>query len=201
MALIFWIIIFIIKDKRLRPWRLSPPNHQQAWTLDPKRKRSFRCSCFSVSYSYINEVIDMIYESFCSEQTKKIAFDIAINANPSDIFCLNGDLGVGKTVFSKGFARGLGILDEITSPTFAIVNVYTDGRLPFYHFDVYRIENEYDMDDTGYEDYFYGDGVCLVEWAEKIKEIVPAAKWITIEKDLSKGEEYRKISVNGGNLK
>lgn len=138
----------------------------------------------------------MIYESFSPEQTQKIAFDIAVNAQSSDIFCLNGELGTGKTIFSKGFAKGLGISDEITSPTFAIVNVYVDGRLIFYHFDVYRIENEYDMDDTGYEDYFYGDGVCLVEWAEKIESIIPTAKWITITKDLSKGEEYRKIVID-----
>ena len=137
----------------------------------------------------------MIYESFSAEETEKIAFELAQNSQISDVFCLNGDLGVGKTVFSKGFGKGLGITEAITSPTFTIINIYI-GRLPLYHFDVYRISDVYEMDDTGYEDYFYGDGVCLVEWAEQIKEIIPKnAKYIYIKKDLSKGEEYRCIEI------
>ena len=111
------------------------------------------------------------------------------------VFTLSGDLGVGKTVFTKGFAKGLGITEHVTSPTFAIVNEY-EGRLPLYHFDVYRISCEEEMEDTGYEEYFYGEGVCLVEWAELVKELIPAdAVWITIEKDYTKDDDYRRITI------
>lgn len=137
----------------------------------------------------------MIYEVYNEEETKKIGYDLGLNAKAGDIFCLKGDLGVGKTVFTKGFAEGLAINDHITSPTFTIVNEYT-GRLPFYHFDVYRIGDPDEMYDIGYEEYFFGDGVCLVEWAELIEELIPQnAIWITIEKDLQKSLSYRKIEV------
>ena len=131
----------------------------------------------------------MVYETFSPSETEKIGFEMGKNASAGDIYCLSGDLGVGKTVFTRGFAKGLGVEDEyITSPTFTIINEY-EGRLNLYHFDVY---------DTGYEDYFFGNGVCLVEWAELVKEIIPEnAKWITVEKDLSKGDDYRKITVRG----
>ena len=140
----------------------------------------------------------MILEAFSPKETEEFAYKLGQEAKKGSIICLSGDLGVGKTVFTRGFAKGLGVTDEyITSPTFTIINEY-EGRLNLYHFDVYRIGNIEEMDDTGYEDYFFGDGVCLVEWAELVEEIIPEnAVWIKIEKDLSKGDEYRKITVRG----
>lgn len=119
-------------------------------------------------------------------------------AEPGDVFCLNGDLGVGKTVFTQGFAAGLGITEPVNSPTFTIVQQYDGGRLPFYHFDVYRIGDVEEMEEVGYEDCFYGDGVTLIEWAGLISEILPeTAVSVTIEKELEKGFDYRKITVEG----
>lgn len=143
----------------------------------------------------------MIYETYSPEETKQIAVNMGMNANVGDIFCLSGDLGVGKTLFSKGFASGLGIDErEVTSPTFTIINQY-NGRIPMYHFDVYRIIDIEEMDDTGYEDCFFGEGVCLVEWAEMVEDIIPEnAVWILIEKDLEKGGNYRKITIRGENI-
>ncbi|MCT4542518.1 MAG: tRNA (adenosine(37)-N6)-threonylcarbamoyltransferase complex ATPase subunit type 1 TsaE [Vallitalea sp.] len=138
----------------------------------------------------------MIYESYSSEDTRKIGNMIGEKAKKGQIYCLIGDLGVGKTVFTKGFAQGLGISEHITSPTFMIVNEYHSGRLVFNHFDVYRIEDSDEMYEIGYEEYFYDEGVCLVEWANLIDELIPdGAIWIKIEKDLEKGLDYRKISV------
>ena len=138
----------------------------------------------------------MIYETFSPEETEKLGFEMGAKAKAGEVYCLSGDLGVGKTVFTRGFAKGLEVEDEyITSPTFTIINEY-EGRLNLYHFDVYRIGSIEEMDDTGYEDYFFGNGVCLVEWAELVEEIIPSdAKWITVEKDLTKGDDYRKITV------
>ena len=140
----------------------------------------------------------LIKESFSPEQTESIGFELGKNAKAGDIYCLSGDLGVGKTVFTRGFAKGLDVTEEyITSPTFTIINEY-DGRLKLYHFDVYRIGSIEEMDDTGYEDYFFGDGVCLIEWAELVEEIIPHnAVWIKIEKDLDKGFDYRRITFGG----
>jgi len=140
----------------------------------------------------------MIYETYGPQETEKLGYEMGKNAKAGDIYCLSGDLGVGKTVFTRGFAKGLEVEDEyITSPTFTIINEY-EGRLNLYHFDVYRIGSIEEMDDTGYEDYFFGDGVCLVEWAELVEEIIPSdAKWITVEKDFTKDFEYRKITVRG----
>lgn len=137
-------------------------------------------------------------ESFSPQQTESIGFELGQKAKAGDIYCLSGDLGVGKTVFTRGFAKGLGVEEEyITSPTFTIINEY-DGRLNLYHFDVYRIGSIEEMDDTGYEEYFFGDGVCLIEWAELIEEIIPPdAVWINIEKDLDKGFDYRRITFGG----
>lgn len=112
-------------------------------------------------------------KSASPQNTREIAKIIAGLTKPGDIYVLSGDLGCGKTVFAKGFAEGLGISHAITSPTFALINVYTDGRLPFYHFDVYRITDEEAMEDTGFEDYFYGDGCCLIEWGENIRGVLP----------------------------
>jgi len=137
----------------------------------------------------------MIYESFSVEETKEIAKRVAEKAKPKDIYCLNGDLGSGKTAFSQGFAEGLMIKDSVTSPTFSIMNVYK-GKYDLYHFDVYRIRDIEEMYDTGYEEFFYGEGVCLVEWSTLIKELIPKnAVEINISKDLSKDEDYRLIEV------
>lgn len=138
----------------------------------------------------------MKIEVFSEKETKDIAFDLAKNAKEGDIYCLSGDLGTGKTQFSKGFSKGLLIDEDITSPTFTIVNEYDTGRLPFYHFDVYRINDIEELYDIGYEEYFFGKGVCLIEWAELIKDIIPKnATWIKISKNLEKGEDYRIIEV------
>ncbi|MBS4960394.1 MAG: tRNA (adenosine(37)-N6)-threonylcarbamoyltransferase complex ATPase subunit type 1 TsaE [Clostridiales bacterium] len=140
----------------------------------------------------------MICRSNSAEETRQFAYQLGKKAKSGDIFCLDGDLGVGKTVFTQGFASGLGVSDPyITSPTFTIINEY-EGRLKLFHFDVYRITSIEEMDDTGYEEYFFSDGVCLVEWAELIKEIIPEkAVWIKISKDLSQGENFRLIDVGG----
>ena len=140
----------------------------------------------------------MVKETFSPKETEEFGFELGKKAKGGDVYCLSGDLGVGKTVFTRGFAKGLDVQEEyITSPTFTIINEYM-GRLNLYHFDVYRIGSIEEMDDTGCEEYFYGDGVCLVEWAELIAEIIPSnAVWITIEKDLEKGFDYRKITVGG----
>lgn len=140
--------------------------------------------------------MEQVWESHSPEETEEKGRELAAGAVSGQIFCLEGDLGTGKTVFTKGFGAGLGIKEHITSPTFNIVNEYHDGRLPFYHFDVYRISCEEEMDDIGYEEYFFGEGVCLVEWASQIRELIPAeAVWITLEKDLEKGEDYRRITL------
>ena len=119
-------------------------------------------------------------------------------AKPWMVISLTGDLGVGKTVFTQGLAKGLGIEEPVNSPTFTIVQVYEEGRLPLYHFDVYRIGDIEEMDEIGYEDYFYGEGVCLIEWADLIREILPEQMCrVTIEKDLEKGFDYRKITLEG----
>lgn len=138
----------------------------------------------------------MMYESFSQEDTFRIGHEAGKSAQKGQVYCLIGDLGVGKTVFTKGFALGLGIVEDITSPTFTIVNVYENGRLPFYHFDVYRIEDLYEMEEIGYEEYFYGEGVSFVEWGNLIQELLPNdIIRITIKKDLEKGFDYRIIEV------
>ena len=137
----------------------------------------------------------MIFESFSAEETYEFGKKLGEAAKPGTVFCLSGDLGVGKTVFTKGFASGLGVTDTVNSPTFTIVQEYK-GRLPFYHFDVYRIEEPEEMEEIGYEDYFYGDGVCMIEWAELIKELLPEeAVKVCIRKELQKGTDYRLITV------
>ena len=137
-----------------------------------------------------------IFETNSAEETEKLGRTLAEKATEGQVYTLIGDLGVGKTVFTQGFATGLNIDEPICSPTFTIVQEYDTGRLPFYHFDVYRIGDIEEMDEIGYEDYVYGDGVCLIEWANLIEEILPE-KYIqvTIEKNLEKGFDYRKITV------
>lgn len=133
-------------------------------------------------------------ESFKPEDTYNLGRKLGEEAKPGDVFTLIGDLGVGKTVFTKGLAKGLGISEPVSSPTFTILQVYEEGRLPFYHFDVYRIGDISEMDEIGYEDCFYGDGVCLIEWADLIEDILPEKyRRITILKDLDKGFDYRRI--------
>lgn len=139
----------------------------------------------------------MIIESFSPEQTFQIGVKLSENARPGQVFTLTGDLGVGKTVFTQGFAQGLGINEPVNSPTFTIVQEYESERLPFYHFDVYRIGDVEEMDEIGFEDYVYGEGVSLIEWANLIEEILPQERTeIVIEKDLEKGFDYRKITIN-----
>ena len=137
-----------------------------------------------------------IIESFSAEDTLELGKQMGKNAVPGEVYTLIGDLGVGKTVFTQGIAEGLEITESICSPTFTIVQVYEEGRMPFYHFDVYRIGDIEEMDEIGYEDYFYGEGLCMIEWANLIEEILPSKrKEITIEKDLEKGFDYRKITI------
>ena len=117
-------------------------------------------------------------------------------ASSGDIICLNGELGVGKTVLTKGFAQGIGVEEDVVSPTFTIIQEYKSGRLPMYHFDVYRIDDIDEMEEIGYEEYFYGEGVTLIEWSTLIAELIPLqAKKILIEKDPVKGDDYRRITV------
>ena len=117
-------------------------------------------------------------------------------SKPGQVYCLSGDLGVGKTVFAQGFGTGLGIDEPMSSPTFTIVHEYTEGRIPLYHFDVYRIGDVDELEETGFYEYAGGDGVCLIEWAELVEEVIPDnAVWITIEKDVEKGFDYRKILI------
>lgn len=138
----------------------------------------------------------MIYEVNSPEETFELGKKLGQEATVGEILCLNGDLGVGKTVFTKGYAKGLGVTEEVNSPTFTIIQEYKDGRLPLYHFDVYRIEDSFEMDELGYEEYFFGDGVCLIEWSVNISDIIPKeAKKVLIEKDLTKGLDYRKITI------
>lgn len=141
----------------------------------------------------------MKIESFSSKETYQIGLAMGKNCKKGEVYCLFGELGVGKTVFTQGFAKGLGIKEPISSPTFTIIQEYEEGRLPLYHFDVYRIGDVEEMEEIGYEDYFYGDGVCLIEWADLIKEILPEeVTCITIEKDLERGFDYRSITVEEG---
>lgn len=136
----------------------------------------------------------MIFESNSAEDTFAFGQKLGREAVPGEIICLDGDLGVGKTIFTQGFAAGLGIDDYVNSPTFNIVKEYEGGRLPLYHFDVYRIGDPSEMEEIGYEDYFYGQGVSIIEWPGQIEELLPKeARWVRIRKDLTKGFDYRRI--------
>ena len=139
------------------------------------------------------------FETFSEEETFALGEKIGKEALPGQVYTLLGDLGVGKTVFTQGVAKGLGITEAICSPTFTIVQVYEEGRMPFYHFDVYRIGDIEEMDEIGYEDYFYGDGISFVEWANLIEELIPDNRiQITISKNLEKGFSYREITIDRG---
>lgn len=138
----------------------------------------------------------MVTETFCAEETFALGKRIGAAAHPGMVLSLTGDLGTGKTVFTQGVAKGLGITEPVCSPTFTILQVYEEGRMPFYHFDVYRIADPEEMEEIGYEEYFYGDGFTMVEWAERIADLMPFHyQKITICKDLEKGFDYRRITV------
>lgn len=137
-----------------------------------------------------------VIETNSAQETFALGEKIGRQARAGEIYTLLGDLGVGKTVFTQGVAVGLGIKEPVNSPTFTILQIYQEGRLPFYHFDVYRIGGVEEMEEIGYEDYFYGDGLCLIEWANLIEEILPQdVIQIMIEKDLEKGFDYRRITI------
>lgn len=137
-----------------------------------------------------------IIETTSPAETFEAGRRLGLSAKSGDIFTLSGDLGTGKTVFTQGVANGLGVKEHVNSPTFTIAQIYDSGRLFFYHFDVYRIGDVEEMDEIGYEEYFFGEGVCMIEWAELIAELIPPhAKKITIEKNLEKGFDYRKITI------
>ena len=146
-----------------------------------------------------NDVIEtfpIIIETNSEQETHELGVKMGKESRAGQVYTLIGDLGVGKTVFTKGLALGLGVSEPVSSPTFTIVQIYEEGRLPFYHFDVYRIGDAEEMDEIGYEDYIYGQGVSLIEWADLIREILPAHYTeIKIEKDLEKGFDYRRISI------
>jgi len=138
----------------------------------------------------------MIIETNSEKETWDLGFSLGEKACAGQVYTLVGDLGVGKTIFTKGLAKGLGIDEPVSSPTFTIVQIYDEGRLPFYHFDVYRIGDVEEMDEIGYEDYIYGEGISLIEWANLIEEILPEHYTeIKIEKDLEKGFDYRRITI------
>ena len=139
---------------------------------------------------------ETVIDSFSAEGTMELGKRLGREARAGEVYTLIGDLGVGKTVLTQGIAEGLGITEPICSPTFTIVQVYEEGRMPFYHFDVYRIGDVEEMDEIGYEDYFYGEGLTMIEWANLIEEILPSHRWeITIQKDLEKGFDYRRITI------
>ena len=138
----------------------------------------------------------IIAETYSPEETFMLGKMLGESCLPGEIYTLTGDLGVGKTLLTKGFAEGLGIREPVNSPTFTILQIYEEGRMPLYHFDVYRIGDVEEMDEIGWEDYFYGEGVCLIEWADLIAEIVPKQHTrLTIRKDLEKGFDYREIEI------
>lgn len=138
----------------------------------------------------------MTIETNSEQETLNMGRRLGEQAVPGQVFALEGDLGVGKTVLTKGLAEGLGITEPVNSPTFTIMQIYEEGRLPLYHFDVYRIGDPEEMDEIGYEDYFYGEGVCLIEWANLISELLPPQTvHIRIEKDPARGFDYRRITI------
>ena len=143
----------------------------------------------------------MIVETFSADETYEYGRKMGAEAQPGDVYCLTGDLGVGKTVFTQGFAAGLGVREPVSSPTFTIVQEYEGEKMPFYHFDVYRIGEAEEMEEIGFEDYVYGQGVCRIEWANLIREILPEDfMGIMIEKDMEKGFDYRRITLERGGV-
>lgn len=140
----------------------------------------------------------MKYISNSPDETENIAFQLAELLKENDIITLDGDLGAGKTAFVRGLAKGLGIEDPVSSPTFTIVNEYRKGNIPLFHFDVYRIESSDEMYDIGWEDYISQGAIVIVEWATLIEDIFDEnIIKIYISKNLDLGEDYREINVEG----
>ena len=138
-----------------------------------------------------------VYETNSAEETFALGKQFGQAAAAGEVYALIGDLGVGKTVFTQGFAAGLGITEPVNSPTFTILQIYEGGRLPLYHFDVYRIEDPEEMFEVGFDEYLYGHGVCLVEWADLVAEdLPPKVQTVRIEKELKKGMDVRRITVS-----
>ena len=138
----------------------------------------------------------MKIESYSAKDTFDAGYNLGSQATKGQVYCLMGDMGAGKTVFSQGFAKGLGVDEHVNSPTFTIIQEYEGKNMPFYHFDVYRIADLQEMDEIGYEDYFYGEGVCMIEWSDLIEEILPENRInILIKKDLTKGYDYREVDI------
>ena len=136
----------------------------------------------------------MIFESNSAKDTFDFGAELGKKAVPGQVICLDGDLGTGKTVLTKGIAAGLGIDEPVVSPTFTIVQIYEQGRIPLYHFDVYRIDDPDEMEEIGYREYFYGNGLTIIEWSELIEDILPKdAMRIRISKDAGRGFDYRLI--------
>ena len=139
----------------------------------------------------------MVVETNSAEETFALGYKMGLKASRGDVVCLEGDLGAGKTVFAQGYAKGLGIKEPISSPTFNIVQIYEGGRLPLYHFDVYRLNSVEEIYDVGFEEYFFGNGVCLIEWASIIYRVIPqSAAIVKIKKSLSKDYDYRRIEIS-----
>lgn len=150
---------------------------------------------FCITAERINMKLE-VYDSYSGESTFELGFKIGLGASSGMVICLDGDLGVGKTVFAAGLAESLGIETAICSPTFTILQTYEEGRLPLYHFDVYRIADISEMDEIGFDEYAFGDGVCVIEWGSMIKEILPEdTVYITITKDFKRGADYRRIEI------
>ncbi len=140
--------------------------------------------------------MEKVIETYSPEETLEIGKLLGENAAPGEVYALIGDLGAGKTVFTKGFAQGLGIEEPVNSPTFTILQIYEEGRIPLYHFDVYRIEEPEEMEEVGFDEYIDGDGVCLIEWAGRIGDLLPPEVIVVrIEKNLDRGPDYRRITV------
>lgn len=138
----------------------------------------------------------MVYETNSAEETECIGIQIAKQAQPGSVYALAGDLGAGKTAFTQGLAKGLGITEAVCSPTFTLVQIYEEGTMPLYHFDVYRITDIEEMHEIGFEDYFYGNGLTVIEWAELVEEVLPPVyQQVKIEKDLEKGFDFRRITI------
>ena len=174
---------------------------QQKKCADLLRKKKCICSPKRSHRRTIRYACNFSAKKYAKKDSEKETFElgkkIGENAKAGQIYTLTGDLGVGKTVFTQGLAAGLGITEPVNSPTFTIVQVYDEGRLPLYHFDVYRIGDIEEMDEVGFEEYVMGDGVSLIEWANLIEEILPENRTeVIIEKDLEKGFDYRKIIIN-----
>ncbi len=143
-----------------------------------------------------NDRVRSVYQSHSPEETYALGKRLGASCSPGQVYTLTGDLGAGKTLFAQGFAAGLGISEPVNSPTFTVLQEYDTGRYPFYHFDVYRIADPEEMEEVGWEDYIYGHGVSLIEWAELVAEILPEHRFcIKMERDPEKGPDYRRITV------